>query len=87
VRTLVHEPTLLPGRIDNNPRLQAIFRDAILDAGGVAVRLGRGEILAIRLPVLFEVFERLLVERGITMYNEPVPAGAPSVPPQERVDV
>ena len=87
VRTLVHEPTLLPGRIDNNPRLQAIFRDAILDAGGVAVRLGRGEILAIRLPVLFEVFERLLSERGVTMYNEPVPAGAPSVPPQERVDV
>jgi aminoglycoside 3-N-acetyltransferase len=84
VRTLAHEPTLLPGRIDNNRRLQAIFRDAILEAGGIEVRLGRGEILAIRLPVLFEVFERLL-ERGITMYDRPLPAETPSVPPQERV--
>jgi aminoglycoside 3-N-acetyltransferase len=86
VRTLVHEPTLLPGRIDNNRRIQGIFRDAILDADGVAVGLGRGEILAIRLPVLFEVFERLLVERGVTMYDHPLPSETPSVPPQERVD-
>jgi hypothetical protein len=85
VRTLVHEPTLLPGRIDNNRRLQAVFLDAMLDAGGVAVELGRGEILAIRLPVLFDVFERLL-ERGITIYDHPLPAEEPTEPPQERVD-
>jgi aminoglycoside 3-N-acetyltransferase len=85
VRTLVHEPTLLPGRIDNNRHLQAVFRDAMLDAGGVAVELGRGEILAIRLPVLFDVFERLL-ERGITIYDHPLPAEEPTEPPQERVD-
>jgi aminoglycoside 3-N-acetyltransferase len=85
VRTLVHEPTLLPGRIDNNRRLQTVFRDAMLAGGGVAVELGRGEILAIRLKVLFEVFEDLL-GRGITMYDHPLPAEQPSVPPQERVD-
>jgi aminoglycoside 3-N-acetyltransferase len=85
VRTLVHEPSLLSGRIDNNPRLQAIFRNAILDVGGVEVRLGRGEIIAIRLPALFKVFERLLVEMGITMYDHALPARWPDVPPQDRV--
>ena len=85
VRTLVHNPALHPGRIDSNPRLQAIYRDAILEAGGVAVVLGHGEILAIRLPVLFEVFERL-VGRGITIYDHDLPAQSPAVPPQERVD-
>ena len=84
VRTLVHEPTLLPGRIDNNRRLQAVFRDAMLAGGGVAVELGRGEILAMRLPALFAVFEELLA-RGITIYDRPLPAEQPSVPPQERV--
>jgi aminoglycoside 3-N-acetyltransferase len=84
VRTLVHEPRLLPGRIDANPRIQGLFRDAILEAGGAAVALGRGEILAIRLSTLFEVFERLLA-RGVTMYDEPLPGGQPAVPPQKRV--
>ena len=84
VRTLVHEPTLLPGRIDNNRRLQTVFRDAILAGGGVAVQLGRGEILAIRFKALFDVFEELL-GRGITIYDHPLPAEQPSVPPQERV--
>ena len=84
VRTLVHNPALHPGRIDSNPRLQRIYRDAILEAGGLAVELGRGEILAIRLPVLFEAFERL-VQRGITIYDRPLPDTPPTVPPQERV--
>lgn len=85
VPTLVHNPALAPGRIDSNPRLQARYREAILAAGGRAVHLGRGEILAIRLPALFEVFERLLAEEGTTIYDQPLPATAPSVPPQERV--
>jgi aminoglycoside 3-N-acetyltransferase len=84
VRTLVHNPALHPGRIDSNPRLQGIYRDAILAGGGVAVKLGRGEILAIRLPVLFEVFERL-VREGITIYDRELPDEPPTVPPQERV--
>lgn len=84
VRTLVHNPALAPGRIDTNPRLQRTFRDAILAAGGRAVTLGRGEILAIRLPVLFGVFEDLL-GRGITIYDRPLPAEAPTAPPQERI--
>jgi len=85
VRTLVHNPALHPGRIDSNPRLQRAFREAILAAGGRAVPLGHGEILAIRLPVLFEVFEGL-VQRGVTIYDAVIPDETPTVPPQDRVD-
>ena len=85
VETLVHNPALHPGRIDSNPRLQSVYRDAILGAGGRSVRLGHGEIIAIRLPVLFEVFERL-VQQGITIYDAEVPDPPPTVPPQDRVD-
>jgi aminoglycoside 3-N-acetyltransferase len=84
VRTLVHNPGLAPGRIDSNPRLQRTYREAILGAGGRAVRLGHGEILAIRLPALFDVFESL-VRDGVTIYDRRVPADPPAVPPQERV--
>jgi aminoglycoside 3-N-acetyltransferase len=84
VRTLVHNPALHPGRIDSNPRLQARFREAILAGGGRSVRLGHGEILAIRLPALFEVFERL-VQEGTTIYDRELPADPPTTPPQERV--
>ena len=83
VRTLVHNPALHPGRIDSNPRLQGVYRDAILDRGGVAVQLGHGEIIAIRLGALFDAFERLLAA-GVTIYDHPVPADPPSVPPQDR---
>lgn len=84
VRTLVHNPELLPGRIDSNPRLQSTYREAILEAGGRSVRLGHGEIIAIRLPALFEVFERL-VREGVTIYDRSLPKSPPAVPPQERV--
>ena len=84
VRTLVHNPALAPGRIDSNPRLQAIFRQAILDGGGTSVRLGRGEILAIGLRRLSEVFEGLLA-KGITIYDAKLPSQPPERPPQERV--
>ncbi len=49
------------------------------------MQLGHGEIIAIRLPVLFEVFESL-VQRGITIYDAKVPAEPPTMPPQDRVD-
>lgn len=84
VRTLVHNPALAPGRIDSNPRLQRIYRDAILAAGGRSVALGRGEILAIGLRDLFGVFEHLL-GRGITIYDRPLPSEPPALSPQERV--
>jgi aminoglycoside 3-N-acetyltransferase len=85
VETLVHNPVLHPGRIDSNPRLQEMFRDAILEAGGRAVQLGHGEIIAIRLPALFGVFEHLL-EQGITIYDHNLPVTQPTEPPQDRVD-
>jgi aminoglycoside 3-N-acetyltransferase len=84
VRTLVHNPALHPGRIDSNPRLQRTFREALLDGGGRAVRLARGEILAIRLRPMFETFERLL-GAGVTIYEAKLPTEQPRRPPQERV--
>ncbi len=84
VETLVHNPALHPGRIDSNPRLQEMYRDGILEGGGTAVQLGHGEILAIRLPALFEVFERL-VQQGITIYDHNLPITPPTEPPQDRV--
>jgi aminoglycoside 3-N-acetyltransferase len=84
VTTLVHNPVLLPGRIDANPRLQEVFRTALLDSGGRAAKLGRGEVLAIRMQPLMEMFERLLGE-GITMYDARIPDVWPSERPQDRV--
>jgi aminoglycoside 3-N-acetyltransferase len=84
VRTVVHNPALHPGRIDTNPRLQKVFRAAILDSGGRSVTLGRGEIIAIRLRRLREIFEELLAQ-GVTIYDVPVPAVAPTEPPEDRV--
>jgi aminoglycoside 3-N-acetyltransferase len=86
VRTLVHNPALHPGRIDSNPRLQKVFREALLGGGGRLVTLGRGEILAIRLQPMFEIFERLL-DQGVTIYEAKLPAAQPERPPQERVSV
>lgn len=84
VRTLVHDPNLHVGRIDSNLRLQKIYRHAILEAGGVSVKLGRGEIIAIRLPVMFDVFENL-IRRGITIYDRILPPEPATLSPQDRV--
>jgi hypothetical protein len=84
VRTLVHNPEFLPGRIDANPRLQRVFRTALLESGGRAAKLGRGEVLAIRMRPLMEMFERLLGE-GITMYDARIPDVWPAEKPQDRV--
>jgi aminoglycoside 3-N-acetyltransferase len=83
VRTLVHNPVLLPGRIDANPRLQRVFRTALLESGGRAAKLGRGEVLAIRMRPLMEMFERMLGE-GITMYDAKIPDVWPTERPQDR---
>jgi aminoglycoside 3-N-acetyltransferase len=85
IHTLVHNPALHPGRIDANPTIQSRFRSSLLERGGAtAVALGRGEVLAIRLQAMLEEFERLLTE-GITIYDTPVPAEQPALPPQARV--
>lgn len=84
VETLVHNPEYLPGRIDSNPRIQQVFRNAIIEAGGRAVKLGRGEILAIRLSAMFDMFERL-IGQGITIYDHELPPTQPTEPPQDRV--
>jgi len=87
VRTLVHNPALHPGRIDTNPRLQRVFRRRLLDgAAARALRLGRGELLALRLQPMLAEFERLLAD-GITIYDAPLPAVAPTEPPQARVAI
>jgi aminoglycoside 3-N-acetyltransferase len=85
VRTLVHDPRYLPVRIDSNAHLQGVFRDAMLDAGGRSVTLGRGEIIAIRLQPMARLFEELL-DQGVTIYHgAELPATAPSIPLEERV--
>lgn len=84
VRTLVHNPEFLPGRIDANPRLQRLFRRELLASGGRSAKLGRGEVLAIRMQPLMEMFERLL-SQGVTMYDASLPGSSPSEPPQARV--
>lgn len=84
VTTLVHNPVFLPGRIDANPRLQEVFRTALLESGGRAAKLGRSEVLAIRMQPLMEMFERLLGE-GITMYDARIPDVWPAETPQDRV--
>ena len=84
VSTLVHNPAIHPGRIDSNPRLQEVFRDAILEGGGRSVQLGHGEIIAIRLQALFEVFERLLGQ-GISIYDHKLPVTQPTELLQHRV--
>ena len=84
VSTLVHNPRLAPGRIDTNPRLQSRFREALLERGATAVRLGRGEIIAIRLTDMLAAFEALLGE-GTTIYDVSLPAEPPAKPPQARV--
>jgi aminoglycoside N3'-acetyltransferase len=87
VHTLVHNPALFPRRIDRNRALQSRFRASLLErAGARAVALGRGEVLAVRLQSMLEEFDRLVGE-GITIYDVPVPAEQPSVPPQARVGV
>lgn len=67
VQTLVHDPRVIPQRIDNNPRIEEQVRDRLVAGGMRSVALGRGEVLAQPLPELLEQFERMLGE-GMTIY-------------------
>lgn len=84
VRTLVHNPAIHSIRIDSSERMQGIYREAVIAGAGKAVQLGKGEILAIRLGAFFDLFEQL-IERGITIYDAPIPEPQPTIKPQERV--
>jgi len=68
VRTLVHDPRVLPGRIDNDVGRQEIVRRHLVADGMQSVTLGRGEILAQPLPEMLLAFERML-EEGVTIYR------------------
>ncbi len=83
MRTLAHDLRYVSGRIDSSPRIQAIYREAILAGGGKCVSLGRGEIIAIRISSLFEVFERLLGERQ-TIYEHDPDSTEAELTPQAR---
>ena len=68
VRTLVHDPRVLAGRIDSDPGRQAIVGRHLLAAGMRSVSLGRGEILVQPLPEMLLAFEQML-ESGVTIYR------------------
>jgi aminoglycoside 3-N-acetyltransferase len=68
VRTLVHDPRVLAGRIDNDAGRQAIVRRHLVADGMRSVGLGRGEILVQRLPEMLLAFEKMLGE-DVTIYR------------------
>lgn len=76
VSTPVHDPALAAVRIDNNPPLERRMQGLLMGSGAMrSVRLGKGELLAIRAPDLITELERLLA-RGITIYEVDLPAGS-----------
>ena len=68
VSTLVHDPRVMPGRIDSDPRLEVQIRARLIAGGMRSVSLGRGEVLAQPIPQMLETFERMLGE-GLTIYR------------------
>jgi aminoglycoside 3-N-acetyltransferase len=68
VSTLVHRPQLVRDRIDQNPSLERLMRERLIESGMRAVDLGRGQVLAQPLPEMLAEFERLL-EVGVSMYS------------------
>src|SRR3954452_4570086 len=67
VETLVHDPRVVAGRVDNDPRVEARVRERLLAGGLQSLRLGRGEVLAQPMPALVDEFEKMLGE-GMTIY-------------------
>jgi aminoglycoside 3-N-acetyltransferase len=67
VDTLVHDPRVVAGRIDNDPRVEARVRERLIEGGMRSLTLGRGEVLAQPMPELVEQFEQMLGE-GMTIY-------------------
>ena len=67
VETLVHDPHVVAGRVDNDPRVESRVRERLLAGGLRSLRLGRGEVLAQQMPALVHEFEKMLGE-GMTIY-------------------
>ena len=84
VETLVHNPTLLAGRIDSNPRLQEMYRDAILEAGDAPSRSGTARSWQSGCPSSSRS-SSASCKQGITIYDHNLPVAQPTVPPQDRV--
>jgi aminoglycoside 3-N-acetyltransferase len=68
VSTLVHLPELVHGRIDQNPSVEALMRERLIEAGMRSVELGRSQVLAQSLPEMLAAFEALL-DLGVSMYS------------------
>jgi aminoglycoside 3-N-acetyltransferase len=68
VTTLVHHPELVRARIDQNPSLELLMRERLIESGMRSVDLGRSQVLAQPLPKMLAEFERLL-EVGVSMYS------------------
>ena len=67
VETLVHDPRVVVGRVDNDPQVEARVKRRLLEGGLRSLTLGRGEVLAQPMPEMVEQFEQMLAE-GMTIY-------------------
>jgi aminoglycoside 3-N-acetyltransferase len=68
VDTLVHDPDVAGKRIRSQAR-QEVKRELLAKGVLRAVPLGSSEVLACAIPAMFTVLERLLDERGLTIYD------------------
>jgi aminoglycoside 3-N-acetyltransferase len=68
VQTLVHDPRVVAGRVDNDPGVEARVRARLLEGGMRSLTLGRGEVLFEEMPEMVADFERMLGE-GMTIYQ------------------
>ena len=72
VRTLVHDPAIAAHRIDRAPGIEERVTDRLVELGAVRVeRLGRGTVVAGRLPAIMAALETMLAA-GETIYDLPV---------------
>ena len=67
VETLVHDPRVVAGRVDNDPRVEERVRERLIAGGLRSLRLGRGEVLVQSMQEMVEQFELMLGE-GMTIY-------------------
>ena len=67
VETLVHDPRVVAGRVDNDPRVEVRVRERLIEGGMRSLALGRGEVLAQPMPEMVDQFEQMLAE-GMTIY-------------------
>lgn len=67
VETLVHDPDVAGYRIRSRGR-QEVKRELLASGTMQAVPLGASEVLACRIPAMFDILDRLLA-RGVTIYD------------------